>query len=204
MAAPLQPFRSVKFDELVYAPMIKDTSARLYVVPIDPPVLVTSPPTKTASAFEEGVPFAFLQPEGAFAAFLKKSEDAILDACLANKATWFAMQHEDEALRRGFKSFFKEDGTFKIKVPSDVAFFDAKGRPIDRDDVPAGTTIRAVLELSRVCFGRHEFGSTWKLVQAKLVETECLIIDDPPADDNDDTQEPADGDDSDSDANEFL
>lgn len=194
----LKPYRAVDFSSMTFGSMVKDTSARLYVVPIDPPVQIVSPPLQTTTAFEDGVPFVYVDPKGDFAAFLKQSETAVLDACLANKATWFATQHDDDALRRGFKTFFKDDGTFKIKVPTDVPLFDACNRPVDRDAVPAGTTIRCALELSRVCFGRHEFGSTWKLLQAKLVETQCLIVDDEP-----EAPEEADVD-SDSDANEFL
>ena len=185
--------------------MVKDTSARLYIVPVEPALTIISPPVQTTTSLEDDVPFVYIEPKGAFADFLKQSEDTILDACLANKATWFATQHEDDALRRGFKSFFKEDGTFKLKVPNDAAFFDAKGQPIGREDVPAGTTVRLALELSRVCFGRHEFGSTWKLLQAKLVNTECLITEE--------EEEPAEAAeavpedpsiDDDSDAHEFL
>ena len=197
-----KPFRSVDLSTLAYGTMVKDTSARLYVVPIEPPVTVISPPVKTTTAFEDDVPFVYIEPMGAFADFFKKSEDAILQACIQNKGTWFATQHEDDALRRGFKSFFK-DGAFKLKVPVDAAFFDAKGNPINRDDIPIGSTVRVAIELSRVCFGRHEFGSTWKLLQAKLVETQCLIRDEPPEDPVDAVPEDPSID-SDSDAHEFL
>jgi hypothetical protein len=206
MAALPVPYRAADLGAMSFAPMIKDTSARLYVVPIQPPLIVTTPPVTTASAFEDDLPFVYITPKGAFGDFLKKSEDAVLTACLANKKTWFATQHDDDALRRGFKTFFKDD-TFKLKVPSDAGFFDAKGAPIDREDIPVGATVRCALELSRICFGRHEFGSTWKLVQAKVVETQCLIQDDAPDDDDKEeapepTLEPEL--DSDSDANEFL
>ena len=194
-------FRTVHFDALNFQPMVKDNTARLYAVPIDPPVRVLSPPVKTASDMDDDVPFVLLEPKGEFAAFLKASETAILDACLANKATWFATAHDDDALRRGFKSFFRaEDGAFKVKVPADAGCFDAAGAPVGREDVKAGSHVRAVLEMARVCFGRHEFGVTWKVVQVKLVPTVCLIAEDAHVEPEDD---PAKSD-SDSDANEFL
>ena len=196
-SAPV-PYRRVDVD-FQYASMVKDTSARLYVVPIEPAVVIqTTPVTLATSAEDETVPFVYLAPDDSLKAFFQKTEKAICDACVANKNDWFAVAKnlEDDVLRRGFKSFFSKDG-FKVKVPSDVACFDAAKNPLGREDLPAGSVVRAVLELSRVCFGRHEYGATWKVVQFQKVETECLIQDavDP---------EPEADHDSDSDVNEFL
>lgn len=196
---PYVPYRAVDFASLPYQPMIKDTTARLYAVPIEPPVRALTPPVATASDMDDDMPFLYLAPTGDFKAFLKRSEDAVLAACIANKASWFAKSLDDDALRRGFKSFFRaEDGAFKLKVPADVGCFDAAGAPVGREDVPSGSVVRAVLELSRVCFGRHEFGVTWKLVQLKLVPTVCLIVPE-----EEDPAPPAESD-SDSDAHEFM
>lgn len=193
------PFRRVDFD-FQYASMIKDTSARLYVVPIEPAVVIqTTPVTLATSAEDETVPFVYLAPDESLKAFFEKTEKTICDACVANKNDWFAVAKnlEDDVLRRGFKSFFSKDG-FKVKVPSDVSCFDAAKKPMGREDLPAGTVVRAVLELSRVCFGRHEYGATWKVVQFQKVETECLIQDAV------DHPEPEVDHESDSDVNEFL
>jgi hypothetical protein len=197
-ALAIQSYRRVDLSGLAYAPMIKDTSARLYVVPIDPPLRIQTTPVALATSLEDPeVPFVYLSPDASLAAFFKKTEQAIEDACVANKTAWFAAKFEDDLLRRGFKSFFGDAG-FKVKVPSDVACFDSQQKPIGREDVPAGSVVRAVLELSRVCFGRHEYGATWKLIQLQVVETKCLIQ-------AEEVQPPAEADDdADSDANEFL
>lgn len=196
-ALAIQSFRRVDLSGLTYAPMIKDTSARLYVVPIDPPLRIQTTPVALATSLEDpDVPFVYLSPDASLAAFFKKTEKAIEDACVVNKTAWFAAKFEDDLLRRGFKSFYGDSG-FKIKVPSDVACFDSKQQPIGREDVPAGSVVRAVLELSRICFGRHEYGATWKLIQLQVVETTCLIQ-------AEDVQPPAEPEDDDSDANEFL
>ncbi len=194
------PFRKVDLAALQYGTMIKDTSARLYVVPIEPALCVQTTPVTLATSLEDPeVPFVYLTPDPALEAFLHKTESTIADACVANKKEWFAVAKnlEDDVLRRGFKSFFGDQG-FKVKVPADVACFSADKKPIGREDIVAGSIVRLVLELSRVCFGRHEYGSTWKVVQVQQVPTQCLIQDDPV----DDSVEPFD--DGDSDVNEFL
>jgi hypothetical protein len=201
-AAPV-PFRTVDVSAFGYGTIAKDPQARLYVVPIQPPVVIQTPPLQTATPLEEGVPFVYVNPRGTFAEFLRATEEAVLGTCLARKATWFANSFDDDALRRGFKSFFKDDGSYKLKVdPATVPCFDAAGAPTGTDAVPAGATVRCVLELARVCFGRHEFGITWRIVQLRLVETTCLIAGDPePPAPEDDAVTMAD---LDSDANEFL
>ena len=198
--APALPFRSVDLSTLAYGPMIKDTSARLYVVPLDPPLLIQTTPMTLATSLEDpSVPFAYVSPDAALTAFFQEAEKTVADACIANKAEWFAVAKtlEDDVLRRGFKSFFGDSG-FKLKVAPDVPCFDASKQPIGREDVPAGTVVRAILELSRVCFGRHEYGATWKVAQLQVVPTECLIV----TDEVDDAPEDPTG--SDSDIDEFL
>jgi len=194
--ASVLPFRKVSLDALTYGTMIKDTSARLYVVPIEPAVKIQTTPIALATSLEDPeIPFVYLTPDASLAAFLAKTEKTIADACITNKKDWFAVAMEDDVLRQGFKSFFSETG-FKVKVPTDLACFSADKTPIGREDIPAGTMVRAVMELSRVCFGRHEYGSTWKITQLQLVPTQCLIEDEPV----DDSVDPG----SDSDVGEFL
>lgn len=200
MAAPL-PYHAVKLDALTYGSMIKDTSARLYVVPIEPPVKIqTTPMTLVTSLEDPSISFVYVEPDAKLKAFFEATETAIREACITNKNEWFAVAKnlDDDTLRRGYKSFFGEQG-FKLKVGPDVACFDTDKKPIGREDIPTGTVVRAILELSRVCFGRHEYGANWKVSQVQLVPTECFITTDP----IDDT--PASGDVlSDSDVDEFL
>lgn len=194
------PYHAVKLDEVSYGKMIKDTSARLYVVPLEPPIRIqTTPMTLTTSLEDPSIAFVYVQPDVKLRDFFERTETAICNACIAHKNEWFAIAKnlDDDTLRHGYKSFFGEQG-FKLKVGPDVACFDADKKPIGREDIPAGTVVRAILELSRVCFGRHEFGATWKVAQVQLVPTECYItmdpIDDAPSGDTL----------SDSDVDEFL
>lgn len=199
MTGPV-PYRSVDLSRLVYGDIAKDMSARLYVVPIQPPIVIQTTPVALQTSLEDAdIPFAYIAPDAALRKFLADTETVVGDACVANKHAWFASAKnlDDEVLRRGFKSFFSDAG-FKIKVPAEIPCFDANKQPIGREDVGAGTVVRLVLELSRVCFGKHEYGVTWKAVQAQVVPSVCLI------DDTVDDDTAGAGDDKDSDIEEFL
>ena len=118
---------------------------------------------------------------GAFAAWLRGAEAWVLDECVRRKSEWFHREVDDDALRLRFKSFFRpDDGAFKVKAPEgEVALFGVDGSPVGPEELPAGQHVRCVLELSRFCFGRQEFGAMWRLVQARVVHVpECLIVDD--------------------------
>jgi hypothetical protein len=198
MAGPV-PYRSVDLSALTYGDITKDVSARLYVVPIVNPVTIQTTPVTLKTTLEDpDIPFVYIEPDASLKKFLQSAEKTVEDACVTNKQTWFAASKhlEDDVLRRGFKSFFSDTG-FKVKVPADIPCFDASKKPIGREDVPAGGIVRLVLELSRVCFGKHEYGITWKATQAQIVPSVCLI---------DDTvnDEIAAIEDHDSDINEFL
>lgn len=203
MAGPLspKPYRSVDLSALTFGDITKDVSARLYVVPLVNAVTIQTTPVTLATSLEDpDIPFVYIVPDAGFKNFLVNAEKAVEDACIANKQTWFAASKhlEDDVLRRGFKTFFSDTG-FKVKVPEDIPCFDAAKKPIGREDVQVGAVVRLVLELTRVCFGKHEYGITWKAVQVQLVPDVCLIADI----DNDDNDDPiADG--NDSDINEFL
>lgn len=194
------PFRRANLD-LQYGEMIKDTSARLYVVPLEQPLVIQTTPVIIKTSLEDpSVPFVYLDTRGDLGTFFKDAENAIADACVANKHRWFKVKvDDDDVLRRGFKTFFSDSG-FKVKVPDTLACFDAAKNPIGREDIPAGTAIRAVLELTRLCFGRHEYGATWKMLQVQVVDTTCLIADDPVAPE----ESVLDPGESDSDLDEFL
>jgi hypothetical protein len=193
------PYRSVDLSSLSYGTMTKDTSARLYVVPLTTELRIqTTPMTLTTSLEDPEVPFVYVSPDASLTKFFQDTEASIGDACIAHKNEWFAVAKnlEDDVLRRGFKSFFDVDKGFKLKVASDVPCFDASRQPIGREDVPAGTVVRAILELSRVCFGKHEYGANWKVTQLQCVPTECLI------ETEDVPEDPVEA--SDSDIDEFL
>lgn len=163
----------------------------LYVARLATPLLVQTPPVTLASPLddEDGTPLPHVHvtlPRDA-QAFAQRVEDLVLGACLANKETWFRRALEDATLRASFKPFFKAgEGTLKVKVPRDALVFDDAGTLLCHGDVAVGTSVRCLLELSCVCFGRTEFGAMWSLRQAQRAPApppppRCMI--DPAAED---------------------
>lgn len=188
-------YKTVQITQQNFGEVTKDTSARLFVVPIDPPVRIqTTPVVLTTSIEDPQVPFVYIQGDQNMMTFFQQTEQDIEDVCIANKKQWFTLAKDldDEILRRGYKSFFAQQG-YKVKIAPDVPCFDANRRPIGREDISENSTARMVLEMSRISFGRHEFGVTWKVIQLQLVPVECMILDDdlpaPPEEDlHDDIQ----------------
>lgn len=176
-----QPYRSVNLGALSYGSVSKDTTARLFVVPLEPPVSVqTTPVVLTTSVEDPSVPFVYIQGDDKLMQFFKDTEKAVEDACISNKKEWFSLAKnlDDDVLRQGYKTFFGDAG-YKVKIAPDVPCFDVNRKPIGREDIPEGATARMILELSRICFGRHEYGSTWRVLQLQMVPVECLIHDEP-------------------------
>lgn len=144
----------------------------LYVASLATPLLVQTPPVTLASPLddEDGTPLPHVHlalPRDA-CQFAQRVEDLVLEACLANKEAWFRRPLEDATLRASFKPFFKAgERALKVKVPRDALVFDDAGTLLCHGDVAVGSTVRCLLELSRVCFGRTEFGAMWSLRQAQ-------------------------------------
>lgn len=175
-----------------------DKQGGMYVAKLTAPLAVQTPPVTLLSPLEDddGTPcsHAHLAVPPALFAFLQDAEARVLAACVANKADWFRRPVDDQTLRAGFKRCCQADegggeaGVVKVKVPRDALVFQPDGTLLCRDAVGAGTSVRVILELSRVCFGRTEFGALWSLVQAQTVPPpappppppRCLI--DPAAD----------------------
>ena len=189
-------YKSIDFANIQFEPVAKVN--KLYVASLTAPLLVQTPPVLLATSIDTteaaDVPFVYIRPAGQFEQWLRDAEAHILENCIANKASWFPKKMDDDALRHNFKSFFREDGDFKLKVLPDVAVFDAGRQPAGPEEAAAGTSVRCVLELTRICFGRQEFGAMWRLVQAQVAEVPPCLIDDAAeaaeeyAEDGDDTE----------------
>lgn len=157
-----------------------------YFAHLATPLLVQTPPLTLESPLDDDdgtpLPHAHVTLPRAFQQFAQATEQLVMEACLANKDTWFRRPRQDQSLRASFKQFFKPSsgGVLKIKVPRDCLVFDAQGQVLDREELVPGCTFRAILELGRVCFGRTEFGAMWTLVQAQTAPPappppRCLI-----------------------------
>lgn len=202
MAGLATSYRFVDHSSVSFEPITKQ--GKLYVANLSPTLLILAPPVELVSSLESEAPFAYIRPVGEFATFLRDTEAFILDQCIKRKAEWFRKGLDDDALRHNFKSFFR-DNDFKVKV-ADVAAFGVQKEPVGQEDIPVGKHVRCVLELSRICFGRQEFGAMWRLAQVREVEVPACMI----QDERDDEDEPAGesvdecGGEPDADEHEFL
>lgn len=193
------PYRTVDLASVEFEPVAKLN--KLYVANLATPLTVLTPPVQLTTPIESDAAFAYIRPTGEFAQFLRDTEAHLLAQSIENKAAWFRKEVDDDALRHNFKSFFRDD-EFKVKVDEQLAVFDAHKQPVGAEDLEAGVFARCVLELTRVCFGRQEFGAMWRLVQARVTSVPPCLIEDEAAEE---TEEEEDGDQPrDTDEQEFL
>ena len=173
-------YKQVNLAELNFAPLEKE--GKSYVVRLDPPLVLQTPALALATPLcdgsdDEPSPFAYVQPTGGFAEFLKAAEDALLRKCLENKQEWLRKDVDDETLQASFKSLFRPAG-FRLKVSQDVEVFGADRKPAALVDFQAGTMVKCILILRQLTFGKTEFGGIWRLSQAQAVpQPVCLIGD---------------------------
>lgn len=187
---PLTPayYKQVDLEAHLTAFLPLEKLGGSYVARLARPLLVQTPVLELSSPLDddEGEPVAHAHltlPRG-FQQFAQATEAAVLEACLANKAEWFRRPLEDASLRASFKEFCKGQH-LKIKVPRDALVFDSQGTMVKREGIAPGASVRCLLELSKVCFGRTEFGAMWTLRQAQTAPApppppRCMI--DPLAD----------------------
>lgn len=150
-----------------FHPMRK--SGSVYYVPFDAPLRVQTSTTRLEAHDHSA---ATLRVSKDFASFLNAVEESVFDAALQRRKVWFKKELGEDELRAGFKSFLADD-TVEVKVADDCVAFDENGEQVD---LPVGSRVRCILELTGVCFGRTEFGCMWTLVQAqKLSSPKCLI-----------------------------
>lgn len=211
MSSATSPHYYSKVDPAAAASGFEDVRkvGSLYAAPLRTPLVVQTPALTLVSPLrdEDGAPVttAHLKLPRGFDAFASDVESAVLAAALENKEAWFRRPLDDDVIRASFKAFAK-GGTLKVRWPRDAPVFDEDGALTDADAADAvqpGARVRCLLELSRVTFGRTEFGAKWTVLQARAAPGKqavtCAI--DPSVEDPE-PAEPA-GDD-DAEARDFL
>lgn len=188
--------------------VVKTGSA--YSARLRQPLLVQTPPVVVLSALEDAPTHVHLKVSSSprFVQFLEGVEETLLKTSLESKDAWFRRPVDDDVLRASFRSFYRA-GALKVRVPRDAVLFDEMGAV--QESVAPGSSVRCLLELSRVTLGRTEYGAMWSLVQAQVVPSppppppppsppKCLIdpslelpeLDDPvehPVDENEEVEE---------------
>ena len=189
MAAPTY-FRNVDLDAHIAPLGPLEKEGRIYVAPLaNGPLVIQTPLLEIQSLGES---HAWTRPTGPFKDFLARTERLVQRASEEAAVAWGITQ---EQVTTSFKSFFRDDGSFKVRVGSDFTAFTDAGDALDLEDASVtmdGVTVRAALELSRVCLGKTEVGAIWRLVQIRLSPPPppCLI--DIDAEVPDDAEDPED------------
>lgn len=180
---------------LCVGPAIKDN--KVYIAPLETPLTIQTPPLTLVGDVTHESTFAHLGVPTQFRAFLRSVETALLDAVLDNKDRVLGGRTvSDETLRANLKSFVTcetdetgetgETGTdtsdLKVRVSDSLDIFDSSKQAVGIEDARDGCRVRCVLELSRVCFGRAEWGGMWRLVQIQVCNQACLIDHEDPED----------------------
>lgn len=150
--------------------LVRDGS--VYTVPLKDPVTVTTGAISIESALLPESKFAILSIDTDLQTFLSGVETRVVNHCLAHKDTWFGGNDAiEEHLRK-----FVFDGEVKVRVDTeDLTCFDAR-KGLSEDPPAPGVRINALLEASKITFGRTEFGLIWTLRQVRVLE-ECKIPD---------------------------
>lgn len=145
---------------------------RIYVAELDKGPLVVQTPLLDVVTLTDT--FAWTTPTGHFAQFLRDAETALKRACEAAADSWGITADQVTAC---FKTFFREDGAFKVRLSQDFAAFDDDGEQLDDPQAVVGQSVRAALILDKVCMGKTEMGAMWSLAQVRLSPPPppCLI-----------------------------
>jgi len=144
-------------------------------------------------------------PSNVFLEKLKGIDDMLLDAAVANSASWF---NKNNASKELLAEFYRPlsthrnpeyPPTVRVKIPS---YTNKNGEPVfsvfdvDRtktgiDAVLRGSVVRAIVEVSPIWFLNKTFGITLKLVQCAIVSTPskldefAFVEDEMPVEDDD-------------------
>lgn len=174
---------------------VEKPSKKTCVAPLASPVVLQTCALELSPLVDEnGEPLPSVTAKPAspeFIELLKRIEEAVRDQCVARKGEWLKRDADDEEVRQAHKSFVK-DCAVKLSVADTCEFFDLSKKPCGRGDV--GTHARAILEMTRVVFGKSEFGAVWRVVQlqsARDATPRCMIESD---DDSESSDEDNDAD----------
>lgn len=168
---------TLQFD----AELTRDAS--VYCAYVHPsPLVVTTGPATLHRTGETTATLTFEDPRSA-AFFAGFETQKVVSSVIEHRDAWFgsrAAELDDEFLRSGLRAF--SDGqTLKIRLldssqdDGDLIVYDAANRLIGSSPLDRGPVrVKAVLDFSKITFGKTSYGGLWKLKQLK-------ILDPPPA-----------------------
>jgi len=137
----------------------------------------------------------FKVPEGS--EIFSTIDGELLTQAKTSKVEWFGKELSDETIQTAFQESVTDGviGASLASVKGQVVTvaFDTQKNSVELQDVKAGTTVDALLELSGLWFLKKSFGPVWRVLQVRVrgatrpvVKTEYAFMDEP-ADEEDPT-----------------
>ena len=130
----------------------------------------------------------FKVPEGS--EIFSTIDGEILTQAKSSKVEWFGKELSDETIQTAFQESVT-DGVLGVSLASVkgqvvTVAFDTQKNSVELQDVKAGTTVDALLELSGLWFLKKSFGPVWRVLQVRVrgvarpvVKTEYAFMDEP-------------------------
>ena len=130
----------------------------------------------------------FKVPEGS--EIFSSIDGELLTQAKASKVEWFGKELSDETIQTAFQESVTDGvlGASLATVKGQVVTvaFDTQRNSVELQDVKAGTTVDALLELSGLWFLKKSFGPVWRVLQVRVrgvarpvVKTEYAFTDEP-------------------------
>lgn len=142
------------------------------------------PKTNETESYSMDISFRGHDTDPRLADFLARMiqlDEVLLTAAVTNSKDWFGKSHNKDLVAEFLRKLVKHDPTgryaptMKVKVPSirgepTCNFYDEAARPVSIDAFEKGCTVKLIIELSTVWFVNKNFGVTWRLQQAQVVD----------------------------------
>jgi len=130
----------------------------------------------------------FKVPEGS--EIFSTIDGELLTQAKTSKVEWFGKELSDETIQTAFQESVTDGviGASLASVKGQVVTvaFDTQKNSVELQDVKAGTTVDALLELSGLWFLKKSFGPVWRVLQVRVrgatrpvVKTEYAFMDEP-------------------------
>lgn len=137
-------------------------------------------PEADVSSYSIDVSFRGMETDPKIAEFLERmksfDEHMLVSAAKHSKEWYGGKQKSKEILEDSYRRLvkFHAEGKYapvmKIKIPMlngkpNCSFFDVDKTPITVDDIPKGSTVKVICEVSQVWFVGSTWGVTWRALQ---------------------------------------
>lgn len=179
MSQKVSCLKDIKLNNIQFEDVHRE--GNMYAVKFKEKLLIQTPPVVCRDSLVNSkgdlLPYLYVVPDPAFAEWLDAFDDHMLEQAHNHKDAWFRSHTTRTDIDQSFKRYFK-DNVLRLKLSEGVMLVDSARKPVEARDIKPDSRIRVIMELSRILFGRTEFGCVWKAPQVMIHATkECLFVD---------------------------